>query len=940
MIMWRVLFFALCVVLAREACAQNIFTDDVQMCSGHPWIDVRCNGALGDGSHDDTSAINTTLSAAITSSVPVYFPAGTYKVTSKITADYQGISGNGLHIISAGATLDGRTIASGNVLQFICSGGAVGSPAVCNHLGIAGPFAVSGNGAGYVVVFGKTDFSDQHNAAHIEHIVATNNGTGGAIQANYLTDGDLWLSGSTAGGSASVGAVALEQVQSSRIGGWGSATGASAPALLLENAASVGNSFAGFSYDPNTSACVSITTAAAMRNAWIAPYFPCTTAINAPTNPTQNSFIGPGFAGTNAGPTSAGVAIVGRGSLSRYAAPAVASRSLIGTDDGTIFSAANATGPSTAFTAASLPITLPDPAQVGPGWSAGFVNDNSKAVVLNTSAGAIVSGGSVLNTMTLGPNNYEVVVLKSDGANFRVEFSSPATAVMNGVAPPGVPSRWVFPGGPGYQTTFLDNAEVVSASHTSGGLAVTLPQTTAVPVGWVVGISADGKSASVQVNSTNGGNLYLPGGAVAPSPYSMTANQGFLLWVQFDGVNFRILPSVGLPPTGKWSTDQGAAIARLGDRLFVGKNTNVNDGNVEPNTVSKDWAETTWPNSTSNAMIPALAQAGGIGVMGGVRTSDGASGSYGIGTSGFCLNDITINIPSPTACAAGYFETVHPVGANGANYSHGIEINIDEMNSGTVNNVIFPVHYQPYTSPFPNGLSDALRLASGGVRPGAQPATDAIAIINNGAPFRAGIVFQQNSIYGTGGVGGQGEAIAMAMGHQINWYSPDGLINTTLTNSGGIGSTPSTVYFGAGNIGLSSTAAASITLTSSASGGGGGGLMPATPPANQAIIYFTNGSAGKYGFGLDGTGNNLILSDLLTSRNTITLISGNLTIGETAATTIINSAFKFGSAVNWTTNGSVATTLTSLGPAGAHATVQEWLTIVDNNNVVRYVPVY
>jgi hypothetical protein len=38
---------------------------DVMMCSGHPWIDVRCNGAIGDGSHDDTTAIQATINTAI-----------------------------------------------------------------------------------------------------------------------------------------------------------------------------------------------------------------------------------------------------------------------------------------------------------------------------------------------------------------------------------------------------------------------------------------------------------------------------------------------------------------------------------------------------------------------------------------------------------------------------------------------------------------------------------------------------------------------------------------------------------------------------------------------------------------------------------------------------------------------------------------------------------
>ena len=52
----------------------------VLVCSGQPWIDVRCNGATGDDSHDDAAAISTTIAAAITNNWPMHFPAGTYKV--------------------------------------------------------------------------------------------------------------------------------------------------------------------------------------------------------------------------------------------------------------------------------------------------------------------------------------------------------------------------------------------------------------------------------------------------------------------------------------------------------------------------------------------------------------------------------------------------------------------------------------------------------------------------------------------------------------------------------------------------------------------------------------------------------------------------------------------------------------------------------------------
>jgi hypothetical protein len=49
---------------------------------------------------------------------------------------------------------------------------------------------------------------------------------------------------------------------------------------------------------------------------------------------------------------------------------------------------------------------------------------------------------------------------------------------------------------------------------------------------------------------------------------------------------------------------------------------------------------------------------------------------------------------------------------------------------------------------------------------------------------------------------------------------------------------------------------------------------------------------------------------------------------------------KFTNAANFTPNGTVATTMTSLGPTGASATVQEWLTIQNASGVTRYIPCY
>src|SRR5439155_25968066 len=118
---------------------------DVLMCYGRPWIDVRCNGAVGDDSHDDRSAIQTTINTAIANNWPVFIPAGKYKLTSPVTADYASQAANGFRLISEGATLDGRSIATGPVLQVLCSGGSVASPTGCFYLRIEGTLDILAN---------------------------------------------------------------------------------------------------------------------------------------------------------------------------------------------------------------------------------------------------------------------------------------------------------------------------------------------------------------------------------------------------------------------------------------------------------------------------------------------------------------------------------------------------------------------------------------------------------------------------------------------------------------------------------------------------------------------------------------------------------------------------------------------------------------------------
>jgi hypothetical protein len=60
--------------------------------------------------------------------------------------------------------------------------------------------------------------------------------------------------------------------------------------------------------------------------------------------------------------------------------------------------------------------------------------------------------------------------------------------------------------------------------------------------------------------------------------------------------------------------------------------------------------------------------------------------------------------------------------------------------------------------------------------------------------------------------------------------------------------------------------------------------------------------------------------------------TGNMVLGAGTGTT------KFAGSGTFSANSSTATTLGSLGPAGAHTTVQTWLTIIDSTGTTRYLP--
>src|SRR5215471_6230580 len=308
-----------------DIAGQSTLQGDVVMCSGSPWIDVRCNGAIGDGNHDDTAAINATIATAITNGRPVHFSPGTYKVTSQITVDYAGQASSGLRLISGGAVIDGRTIVSGPVLQIQCSGGTAGSPTGCFYFKEEGTLFVNGHTTSYAVVFGKPDFSDAHNSARIDHLIVNNASTAagaGGCQFNYVLDSDLYAVCVSSGGAAGL---AFEQIQFSRISGAGTAEGTGGRGVVLENGYNFSNTF--FALDLEVSpTCLSITFNHNGLNSFVSPYFDCTTAVNA-TASVGNVLINPNYGGNtiNYGPLATGVSVIGTGSRNNWLFPVAGS---------------------------------------------------------------------------------------------------------------------------------------------------------------------------------------------------------------------------------------------------------------------------------------------------------------------------------------------------------------------------------------------------------------------------------------------------------------------------------------------------------------------------------------------------------------------------------------------------------------------------------------
>jgi hypothetical protein len=264
-------------------------------CAGNPWIDVRCYGAAGNDTTDDTAAIAEALHSALAGNMPLFLSPGTYKLTRRLVIDYAARADTGVRLISMGAILDGRSIAHGPVLEVVCSGGTPTAPKACFYLKEEGTLFVYADSDDYAVVIGRRDFSDAQNAAKIDHLIVNNanaSARAGGLQLNYVLNSEIFAVADSAGGAAGI---ALEQTQISRLGGAGSASAPGGAALLIEKGYSFANTIAAMDLEV-APRCLVITSPMAAHNTFVSLYMACPTAVDA-TAGNATELVNPLFAG-------------------------------------------------------------------------------------------------------------------------------------------------------------------------------------------------------------------------------------------------------------------------------------------------------------------------------------------------------------------------------------------------------------------------------------------------------------------------------------------------------------------------------------------------------------------------------------------------------------------------------------------------------------------
>ena len=226
-------------------------------------------------------------------------------------------------------------------------------------------------------------------------------------------------------------------------------------------------------------------------------------------------------------------------------------------------------------------------------------------------------------------------------------------------------------------------------------------------------------------------------------------------------------PSLIVPYTGGlFSNGSPAANITRIDRLLVSTAT-INSGDSP--TTTKDWLETLIPNTTSISQMASISPAGAIGVLGASRTSDGTGDA--LGNTGFVNNNV-----STTGFGWAFYGEAWNNTAGGANAAFTTATELDIVNKNATPVVIDPYNINP------GGQTAGVWLASGGSRSSVHTASAAMVILNNGADFGAGIIFQSNAL-----ASASDPAIALPASDQIVWFTSAGVTGGSITSTGAPG---------------------------------------------------------------------------------------------------------------------------------------------------------
>lgn len=129
-------------------------------------------------------------------------------------------------------------------------------------------------------------------------------------------------------------------------------------------------------------------------------------------------------------------------------------------------------------------------------------------------------------------------------------------------------------------------------------------------------------------------------------------------------------------------------------------------------------------------------------------------------------------------------------------------------------------------------------------------------------------------------------------------------------------------------------------------------LAPTAVQSGNLLFGYVGTGYGTSSF-LDGGGAGMLgwASETFTNNGPVTTgnggtelgfnVTANGTISNAEALRLLNTGqVKFTGAANFSANAAIATALGSVGPAGSHTTVQEWLTFQNASGVTRYVPCF